>query len=260
MFERMPSDDLRIDLEESFPHLKNAPISEALIDWRAAWGRSIPPSVFEKELASALPDYEYKASLHSLQLSLTPDETDRKQTEFWDGTEYRHRSEPFVVRADSMGVRLSRLSPYQSFASFADEGLRVLRAFCDRTQPPEVQRLSVRYVNRISVASFEELSEILESPVRAPEGLPVRQFLHQTQFEFPAESLRVDLVRSVPEARRQQDANLQFYIDIGVSTTDSPRSVDFDAQRKRLEDLRWMKNKTFFGILSEAGLQRLKNF
>lgn len=52
-----PGQTFQFDLAETFPHLKNAPIVEAVIQWVARAASGLTPDDLRQQLAQRLPDY-----------------------------------------------------------------------------------------------------------------------------------------------------------------------------------------------------------
>lgn len=261
----MASDTFSINVEEPFDTLKSAPIVEAIIDWRVTLAVQLDPKQFEVRLRESLPSYDEIKPRWLVGLRVELDaktrvaETD--QWEGWDGFELRRSDElPFVIRVGNKGVSVSRLTPYTSWSDFQTEAMAVWRAFVGIAFPAEIQRLSLRYVNRISAPTIDELCALLRVPVTPPGDLklPTRQFLHQTQFDVPGEAFRINLVRTVPETGPQAVSGLDLLVDIDIFSTQNAFSPDDKAVIDHLRKMRWLKNKMFFEIFADDAIEQFK--
>jgi uncharacterized protein (TIGR04255 family) len=169
--------------------LRNAPITEALIDLRVS------------RLANPITE----ASLDSLRASLQESYpiTERQsvaQFEIKAGTpqpnpEARFRGFMFkasdlhsIVQCRVDGFTYNRLKPYPTWEEILPEAMRLWRTYVATAGPEAITRAAVRYINRLQLpASTTGLSEYLEAPPPVPEGYPasMKGFLTRLTFSAP---------------------------------------------------------------------------
>jgi len=103
------------------------------------------------------------------------------------------------------------------------------------------------------------LGKLLRHPPRRLEslGFPIRQFLYQSTHEVPGHPYRINIIDTIQPPGPSQDEGLGLIIDIDAFTT---RAVEVgqDVLKRHLEELHWLKNKTFFSLLKKNGMKRFE--
>ena len=129
--------------------------------------------------------------------------------------------------------------------------------FQDIGKPAEIQRLGVRFINRISLPSKQVRIEDYLDP--APLGardleLPFQGFFHQDLFGVTGYPYAIRLIRTTQPEPGPNPRSFGIIIDIDVYTTQpfepEPRTVE-----ERLKEIRWLKNKMFFGNVGPKALE-----
>src|SRR5439155_25920460 len=97
------------------------------------------------------------------------------------------------------GFVFRRLRPYEQWQQFVNEALRLWKVFQDIGKPAEIQRLGVRFINRISLPSKQVRIEDYLDP--APLGardleLPFQGFFHQDLFGVTGYPYAIRLIRT----------------------------------------------------------------
>lgn len=251
---------IEIDVSEEFEHLPNAPIVEAVIHWRAFPEQPFEPEALRVKLQDDLPDYprvqpQQKIELH---VESSPSGDSRQEhTRTWHGFRVETADGKQIAQFTRDGLVFSRLRPYEDWTSFEVEACRVWEIFCRHARPAEVQRLGVRFINAVSPVHRNELSQILAIPPKSPSGfaLPVKEFMHQSRFEVPA----YDYILNTIVALQPQPAadGSQLIIDVDVFTETSLETSGPELSR-RLQEMRWIKDKAFFTLLKDKALQRFR--
>ena len=93
----------------------------------------------------------------------------------------------------------ARLRPYEQWEALVSEALRLWQMFVDIGKPAEIQRLGIRFINRISLPPSQVLIEDYLDP--APKGardldLPFRYFFHQDIFDVAGHPYAIRLIRT----------------------------------------------------------------
>ncbi len=255
-----------LKLDEAFPHLAYAPIVEAVIHWAAKPAKQLDRNGVQRELAQRLPDYAKCQAAHELELELNaphlaPDQPASTQSrrDSWLGFRLTSADGLQIVQFHRDGVVFSRLAPYDKWDTFVASASRVWDVYRELADPSEVQRLGVRFINRISQVRIGTVGQWLS---RAPKGLdstglPLRNFLFQSVHDVPGFPYQVRVVETVQPPALSESADVGLLLDIDVYTTQpfAPQAEVLDAH---LERLHWLKNKAFFSLLSKKALQRLE--
>lgn len=252
----------KMDLTELFPPLSRAPIVEAVIGVTAraesVWEESAVSEQFKQRLPE-YPDvqahrevrYEFKHAADA-----QPEQTVHDMG--WRGLRCESADKLHIAQFNRDGFSFSRLKPYQSWEQFYQEGMRLWKLYNEIAQSSEVQRLGLRFINRIEFSQAEAKPEdFLENPPKTPRGMeiPFEGFLHQNTFSVPGYPYGVNLVQTVQPAQGANDS-WGVILDIDVFTTEPIANQDLIGQH--LTKMRWLKNKVFFGSITTKTLELLK--
>ncbi len=256
------TESFRINLDEPFETLAKAPIVEAIIHWQAQPAQKLIPNEFLIALQERLSDYPNAQPQHELSLNhqVSADGSSLSQSHAWQAFQLRSKNNLTVAQFGRNGLIVNRLAPYEHWEPFRDEALRLWSVFCELAAPPEVQGLGVRYINLIPVNSIDEANGLLSQPVSFPGSLELAAgpFMHQTHFDIPGRDYALNLIQTIQPAAPNADHKLNLIVDIDVFTT----SDIVDNPQSRLDtvlaELRWIKNKTFFGLFSDSAIRQFR--
>ena len=250
------------DLSEQFTHLKSAPIVEAVIHWTAKATKRFDKTELQRELGKRLPEYPQCQADHELQFGLEaqigPNDSSTTQVrrDAWRGFRLMSSDKLHIVQFNRDGIVFSRLAPYDKWETFAVEGLRVWQVFVELAEPSEVQRLGVRFINRIAPVEIATVGKLLAKPPKClePLGLPLHNFLYQSAHDVPGHPYRVRVVQTVQPPPLPQTEGFGLLLDIDVITTQpfQPQDGTLDGH---LERMHWLKNKAFFSLLSKKAVK-----
>jgi len=255
-----PLPKFSIDLNEKFPPLKAAPSIEAVIHWQAHAGKKLEPEALKAELTRRLPDYPNLQTQHDVQISAAgaPDGSSEifHQAQ-WSGFRLQDEQNHHVAQFTLNGVALSRLEPYEEWATFQAEALRFWRIFIELAEPTVIQRLGVRYINRIPLDDGEQPSQYLNTVPAPPPGLELtaESFFHQDTYLVPGYPYSINWVRTIQPAGADPADGRALIVDIDVFTHELLQ-LDQDTLTQRLQEMRWLKNKVFFSCITSHALER----
>ena len=251
--------EFQLDLTETFPHLPAAPVVEAVLHWHARAGKTIPTEELKKLLAERLPEYPECHPQHQpeLQAQFAADGSstqDRRDT--WHGFRLTSRDRLQIVQFTRDGIVFSRLTPYENWDAFAAEGQRLWRVFVELAEPSEVQRLGVRFINRILPVKLADVGHHLVSPPKClePLGLPMNGFLYQSLHDVPAEPFQINVVQTLQPPVPPKTEGFGLILDIDVFTTRAFPPVN-EILQEHLAKMRWLKNRTFFSLMSKRAIK-----
>jgi uncharacterized protein (TIGR04255 family) len=254
----------RIDTTEHFAHLPGAPIQEAVI----GVGAHVKSPWDEREVRDALKtrldDYVYLDSLRVVEIEgrvepgKQPIQSIRDKG--WKGHRVKSSDAKHVAQFNRDGFVFSRLKPYEDWERFVSEAMRLWQVFREMAKPEEVGRLGLRYINRFPLTPNERDVEnyLLPAP-QTPRGvaLVLGQFLHHDLLNVPEHPYAVRVVRTLQEPQSRDDLRCHAILDIDAFTEEAFEPDD-GALMRRLEDLRWLKNKVFFGSITDKALAAFK--
>ena len=238
--------------------LKNAPITEALLDIRAV----LPPETDLERLAAIqepvrdrFPLRQERSLLEVHLESKEGGETAVSQAGGVDG--YLFLSpEPdptkvFQARID--GFSFSKLKPYQSWDAFRNEARELWNLYIAVAHPITVSRLGLRFINRIELpTTVREFSDYILTLPEIPQGIPphVSEFFMRLVMPQP-ESEAKAIVTVATNLQEMNDRVLPLILDIDVF-----EEVQYEPHAEAIwhtfEHFRAIKNKIFFSSITKA--------
>ena len=254
--------EFRINLDEKFTHLQNAPIREALIDFRARAGIPWNEETLRSMLQPKLSDYPTVMVQNSMIVGfmLNPHSTtaETKKEQSWKGLQFRSADGIRVARFDRDGFTFSRLAPYQDWDDLQDEVLRLWEIHIQAADPDKIVRIGVRFINRVDLPlTTVELKDYIPSFPQQPLGLEMlnqENFLHIDHFQVPNYNYSVSVTKTLERGVQDAAGTFQSWgiiLDVDVSTLEHLDVKDFGQIRTKLAEMRWLKNKVFFGSISD---------
>ena len=121
----------------------------------------------------------------------------------------------------------------------------------------EIQRLGLRFVNRIAMQPGEtQFEEYIEPYPETPRGLnlPFLNFLHRVTLIAPGNEYGISLTQTLQIPQDQTADGTAIILDIDVFTL-QPFLLALSDLKRRLLEMRWLKNKAFFGSITTKALE-----
>ena len=237
-------------------YLRNAPIREALIDFRVR--ASAEPSALEECAKTFEAEYPKRVGLYKGQFGFSFNEgnvtalpADRALVGYRiDSADGHH-----VVQLRVDGFTFSRLPKYETFDQMREEARRLWKGYAACLRPEAITRAAVRFINvmELPVGGFP-LTEFLTAPPALPAALPqaLSGFLERVVFQDPKTAASVIVTQAFEGAAG--DARYPATLDI-----DAFRDREFDANDvgvwEYLEGLRNLKNDVFFESVTERTVE-----
>jgi uncharacterized protein (TIGR04255 family) len=260
------SSPIKIDLSEEFPHLPNAPIVEAVIEIQARATTEWEEKRVTALTAELLKDYPKQQSQQRFQTSLKFD------TSCEPGEAHQNISPPSFMgvtchtddefqygRFNRDSFVFGHLRPYPDWGRFLREAMRLWGLHCSIAEPTLVQRLGLRFINQIPLPPEKtDLDLYLNDGPQTPRGLDVvyANFFHSDIMVATGHPYRINLVRTIQPSAGDL-SRPALVVDIDVSTTETSPVEDNEIYQ-RLGEMRWLKNKAFFGTLTESTIATFK--
>lgn len=251
---------LAFNIDEPFEHLPHAPIVEAVIDIRSRAAVVLEETALRAQLETRLSGYQFLDSIQNIQIQhqvnfQNGSPVNQEIQLGWKGVRFQSSDKKQIVQFNRDGFVFSRLEPYENWEQLHKEGLRLWAIYAELTQPIEVGRIGLRYINRIQLPPDElRFEEYLEAAPTPPKGLevPFYGFLHQDTLAVPDHPYAINVIRTIqPMVPGTQGVSL--ILDIDVYTI---QGFELDEQvfNQRLPEMRWLKNKVFFGGITPKAL------
>jgi uncharacterized protein (TIGR04255 family) len=250
--------ELVIDIEEEFEHLPRAPIAEAVIDIRARGAAILEEGALKPLLEAKLAGYQFLDSLREIEIQhevLSVGETPPSSVIRdlgWKGLRFQSVDKRHIVQFNRNGFVFSRLDPYDTWQQLHDQGMRLWKDYVEVAQPIEIHRIGLRYINRIQLPlnelRFEDYLEPAPVPPRALD-LPFHGFMHQDTLAVPGYPYAMNIIRTIQPPVGQNGVGFGLILDIDVFTNQG-FELDKTTLERRLLEMRWLKNKVFFGSVT----------
>lgn len=254
---------LVINIDELFKHLPHAPVVEAVIDIRTRSSAVFEEAVLRPELEAKLSDYQFLDSQQQIQIqhevSLNDDALPGPiiRDLGWKGLRFQSADKKHITQFNRNGFVFSRLEPYQSWEQLYDEGMRLWHVYVEFAQPVEIHRIGLRYINRIQLPpDVLRLEDYLESAPVPPKDLdlPFHGFMHQDTLAVSEHLYAINVIRTMQPSPDPGVQGLSLILDIDAFTTQGFELDEVDLERRLLE-MRWLKNKVFFGSVTPNAMK-----
>lgn len=237
--------------EYPVPVLKNAPITEAVIDIRVKLPSSTDVKsidlLFDKIKKQYPVRQEHRVSEFSLELKPNEDPIKASKSRV-NGYRYISADKKQIVQARLDGFAMSRLHPYSEWKDLRDETKRLWHFYKEIAKPEAIIRVALRYINNLNMPfPKNDFDEYLTAPPIVPKELPqgVSSFLTRVVLTEPSLGVNaiitqaLELVPPIAEMNR-----LPVILDIDVFKQDPKGMEEIDAWNT-IEQLRHFKNKIF---------------
>jgi len=259
---------MEINTKEAFEHLGHAPIIEAVIDIRCVPQNDWREEPVKDGLSKVLLDYSQMETQVQGKISLGPlpgalaQGSGGTATIDWEGYRLRSSTAPQLCQFTRGGFLFSRLSPYSNWAEFSKEALRLWEVHRSIARPASIQRVGVRFINRIlTPAEGLRTEDAYTSSPTAPKGLEVllAGFLSHETWKVPGHNYGLNLIKTIQSVPGQSPTNVGLFVDVDVFTAEDQIPVeDNGVLARRLDEMHWLKNKAFFGSITSSQKERLR--
>ncbi|MCI0537162.1 MAG: TIGR04255 family protein [Verrucomicrobiales bacterium] len=240
--------------------MNRAPITEALIDihvepraglsfaeLREAFSALDFGYYFKNPISQGT--FEFKLPSHGEQPHTTADAAQI-------GLRLHSMDEKYVVQCRLAGFTLSRLAPYEAWPTLAQETKRVWSIYRDRLGPTRVTRAATRFINnlRLPLEPGESFQNYLEKFADVPNEAPqdMASFFQRFQLVDTPGNAFVNLTVALDSTPREGPTPVILDIDAFAFRNLSPESEDLWII---LDQLRQLKNRCFFGSLTERAAE-----
>jgi len=261
-------DKIKINIAEEFPVLAAAPVAEAVIDVRAFPSKTWEEPSVRASLEEKLDGYAFLDSHREIHYEVRsegekpPEQSIRDLG--WRGVRFQSADSKNIAQFNRDGFVFSRLDPYENWHSFFNAGKSLWSVFKDIAAPVTIDRIGLRFINRIELPHGElNIERYLKNAPVAPVNLdlPFLGFMHQETLGVPGYPYAINLIRTIQPPQNPADNGIAIILDIDVFTLQSiaqPVENKDDRLDNILNEMRWLKDKTFFGSITDEGLEVFK--
>jgi uncharacterized protein (TIGR04255 family) len=243
-------------------HLANAPITEALIDFRVKARTVFRPEEFADLRTRLSERFPHMEEQRGLQATFGMIKGQGQPTVVQDlglqGYFFKTRDQKTIAQFRVDGFTFNRLQPYTSWDDLFPQAMELWRLYYSISIPDMITRLAVRYINRIvlppGAGAFE--TYLRTAPVIPPE-LPqyVSSFLTRVTIHDPA----VDIAAHISQALETTIPGHQLSIILDIDAYKQRQfSTDDPTIEQTLNQLRLFKNIIFFNSLTDETLRHFE--
>jgi uncharacterized protein (TIGR04255 family) len=236
-------------------HLRNAPIVEAVIDFRVLRREGLVADAFAGLDRSIGDAYRQGSLMQSIEARFgIEQERLTGPTTVKSAVGWQYRAGSSVVQFRVNGFTFSKLEPYTTWEEVFGEAFRLWQVYVQKAQPLEVSRVAVRYINRLRVPGPADLRQYLESPPVLPPPIPqtLRAFLSRVLVEDSGRNASAILVQALEGS--VDPSTIPLLLDI-----DAFREVALPPDDAALPDifqqLRSLKNDIFYASITETAAE-----
>ncbi len=243
-----------------YPHLENAPITEALIDIQVKLSESLdievflePYKIFQQEFPIKEERQEIITEIKVVKGKSQPVVNKSQPIGYFFKTQDKAK----LVQFRKNGYTFNKLRPYSNWSDIVSEARRFWEIYRDTIKPDSITRIAVRYINHLNLPlPISDFGVYLTNSPTILKGYPPKLdgFLSKLIVSDPA-------VRITSHITQQLDKTTSKYavviLDIDVFNKDLYSSTD-NKIWKIFENFHNVKNKIFFNSLTNNALELFK--
>ncbi len=237
-------------------HLKNAPITEAVVDFRVSLPNDFRADRLREARERLARDYPQTVERKGMEALFEiaggqPRETRTRDLGF-QGIWLKTEDQKTVAQFRVDGFTFNRLKPYTRWEQILPEALRLWSVYAELANPQSVTRVALRYINHMNLPSAGAgLDDYIVTSPRLPPSVPqiiLSAFATRVVLKHPERRMTATVIQALEVGVKTPAPSLLFDIDVY-------RTGDFQVTKSAIEeilsDLRVYKNEIFFGSLTE---------
>jgi uncharacterized protein (TIGR04255 family) len=237
-------------------HYSKAPITEALIDLRVVPLEENSLKVIQGLQQRLSEDYPECEDMIFAQGQFQQIGSNVTATASQSPLGYRFissdRKKVFQARLD--GFTLSQLEPYENWEILRNEAKRLWELYIEVSQPKSVERVAVRYINRLDLplepSHSLDFKDYLRTVPEISEGIAQGLSGYFMQLQIPQSDLDAMLLLNEAIIPSSKDGVVSVLLDIDLSQLAS-FPIDNDNYWKILDEFRFRKNEIFEACITD---------
>ena len=239
-------------------HLNNAPITEAIIDFRVKLPSEFKVEAFlelKKTIGDRFPKFEER-KLFSSQFGFKKGKPLPPSAEYHGvhGYFFRPEDEKNVAQFRIDGFTFSRLKPYTNWEKMFEEARDLWGRYSGIAEPEAVTRLAVRYINHINIPlPVDDLSNYFTAAPEIPDNIQgaISGFLSKIVVYDQEMDVATNIVQAL-EKSTKPDKHITVVLDIdSFKVKVGDFNMGNDEIWETFANLHNIKNQIFFNSITE---------
>ncbi len=243
-------------------HLREAPITEAIVDFRVRARAAFAPKDFDRikpEVSKQFPRLdESRSGKVTFQLSPVGATPPVIEDLGFQGLVFRSADDKTLVQFRTDGFTLNRLRPYTSWNEIFPIALGLWNLYSSVARPDAVIRLATRYVNQIALPpDLRDFDDYLRAAPRIPPEIPqyMTAFFARTTVHDPERDLAAHIVQALETDAANRKVTLILDIDAYCEGSWQADDPEIEAKFRELHDF---KNLIFFNTVTDETLRQFE--
>lgn len=240
-----------------WPSLSKAPIVEGLIDIRVERPAGATIAALKAACDELATEFPSRQEMHMFvaQLNFSPDPSANALTtgDAPGGIILRSTDEKWVVQFRLDGFTVSRLQPYGTWDELKAKASTLWAKYSEAAKPTKVVRIASRFINRVQLPIGESFEKTFLTNFVIGSSLPQSVAGYLLRVVIPFEEH--DAIAIVTQSLEGNSTDCILDLD---AFSDQPQGIAENEMWRKLEGLREVKNRLFFGSFTDAALERFK--
>jgi uncharacterized protein (TIGR04255 family) len=239
-------------------HLNNAPIVEAIIDFRVRLSSSFDIKELSTLKETLLDNYPKMTERRQFAGGIEIKDKHFQQT-FEDkglhGYFFSSNDDKNVAQFRIDGLSFSRLHPYTEWETVFAEAKRLWMLYVAKTSPELVTRIAVRYINQMNIPMpIEDFADYLTAPPTVPDTLPqaLRHFMTRVVVYDEEQEISANIIQALQKGAKPDYVTIALDIDVYKQLESGFEDSEI---WPIFEQLRKLKNQIFFDSITEKAVR-----
>ena len=240
-------------------YLQNAPITEALIDFRVILPSEFDPQTFsdlEIKLSTKYPQKEplrLVTGKFGIEAGKPINITEDKGIQ---GYLYKSEDGKNIAQFRADGLTYNRLKPYTSWDEVIAEAKYLWELYKGTARPQLITRIAVRYINHLTIPA--DFSDYITNPPIIPEGIPqtISSFLTRIVIQDLDREIAANITKALEKSIEPNYITIILDIDVYKQQDFSPN--DNETIWNTFTRMRELKNLIFFNSITEKTAEKYK--
>jgi uncharacterized protein (TIGR04255 family) len=235
-------------------HLKNAPIVEAIVDFRVKLPAKFEVKTFasiKEMLGDNYPQMEERREIEA-GIKVKGKRVEHiVEEKGLQGYFFKSQDGKNVAQFRNDGFTFSRLKPYTEWQNVLAEAKKLWKLYENRASPVLITRIATRYINQLDIPlPIKDLENYLKAPPIIPKSAPqeLHQFLTRVTLRDPGSDVMAHIIQALERSPKRDCVTIILDIDVFKQKESGFAELEIWQTFKQLRDL---KNRLFFDSITE---------